>query len=241
MAPEALTPIDEIGMPLPLAPTNLELRDASQPKPDWHHHFHPRKSLLLTDDDGGNAVRHSRIQKADWNIHHNEYHGYFAGPPLPETSAQKFGIAVLASAGYVPAEAIEFKSDGPHIITLSNKQRNRLWGSGELRSAAPEAVRKFLLAYTLEQDLVEVNEKLVDEFLHTISEQRRYRLGGMLLSLAIEKAVEPLDPFYRTAWKKGYIDRTSAHKPQRLIKTKIHFKSRQSMLVDKLYDVLAAA
>jgi hypothetical protein len=241
MAAEAITPIDEIGMPLPLAPTNLEIHDASQPKPDWHHHFHPKKSPLLTEDDGGKAVRGARLQKADWGLHHNKYHSYYEGPPLPNTQSQKFGIAVLASAGYVPAEAIDLSSEEPRIVTLSSSQRYRLWRSGELRIGAPDTVRKFLQEYTLGQNLAEVNEKLVDEFLNTPSEQRRYKLGGVLLDFAIEKAVEPLDPFYRTAWKKGYIDRKSAHRPQRLVKTKLRYKTRQPTLVDKLYDTLLAA
>lgn len=240
MAAEAYTPIDEIGMPLPLAPTNLEIHDASQPKPDWHHHFHPRRSVTLTEDWGGDAVRNARVQKYDYAIHHFDYHGYFEGPPLPETPAQKFGIAVLALAGYVPGEAILFKRDGPHIVGLSDSQRNRLLKSGELRCPSPEIVRRFMLDYTLKQNLVEVNEKLVDEFLNTSDLDRRYNLGGSLLNLAIDKAVEPLDPFYRNAWKKGYIDRTSARKPQRLVRNSIRLRSRQIPLVNRLYESLAA-
>lgn len=240
MAARAYTPIDEIGMPLPLAPTNLEIRDASQPEPDWHHHFHPRRSVILTEDWGGDAIRNARLQKVDYRIHHDEYHGFFTGPELPETPAQKFGIAVLAIAGYVPGEAIAFRRGEPQIVNLSEASRNRLLKSGELRSAAPELVRKFILEYTLSQDLTDVNQSIVDEFLNTGSLDKRYRLGGMLLGLAIDRAAEPLDPFYRTAWKKGYIDRRSAHRPQRLIRTKLNFKSRQNVLINKLHATLAA-
>lgn len=241
MAAEAYTPIDEIGMPLPLAPTNLEIRDASQPKPDWHHHFHPRRSLILQEDWGGDAIRTARVQKADWNIHHLDYHNYFQGPVLPETPAQKFGIAVLAVAGYVPAEAIEFVKSEPKIIRLSDEQRNRLWTSGELRSAAPETVRRFLVDYTIKQELTDVKEQIIDEFLHTSNYDRRYKLGGTLINLAIDKAVEPLEAFYRSAWKKGYINRASAHRPGRLVRTKLKLKSHQGILIQKLQEELRAA
>jgi hypothetical protein len=241
MAAEALTPIDEIGMPLPLAPTNLEIHDASQPQPDWHHHFHPRKSSVLTQDWGGQAVRTVRVQMADYSTHHDDYHGHFIGPPLPETPAEKFGLTVLATAGYVPGHAIDFKKGEPQIVPLSDGQRKRLWSSGELRNSAPEIARKFILEYTLKQDFIGIDEKLVDEFLGTSDLDRKYKIGGKLLSLAVDTAVEPLDPFYRTAWKKGYIDRTSAHRPQRFLKTKIRLKTHQAALVDMLYDRLQAA
>lgn len=240
MAAEAYTPIDEIGMPLPLAPTDLEIHDASQPKPDWHHHFHPRKSVILREDWGGDAVRNSRVQLADYRVHHNEYHNYFYGPELPITAQQKFGIAVLAIAGYVPAEAIAFKRGKPRIVRLTEDQRSRLLTSGELKIAAPETVRNFLAEYTVKQDLTHADESIVDEFIHTDEIEKKYELGGALLKLAIEKAVEPLDPFYRTAWKKGYIDRSSAHRPRRLLKTKIYYKSRQPKIINQLHNELAA-
>lgn len=241
MAAEAYTPIDDIGMPLPLAPTDLETHDASQPKPDWHHHFHPRRSLILTQDWGGDAIRNARVQKANWNTHHLEYHNYYQGPELPDTPAQKFGITVLAVAGYVPEEAIEFVKSEPSIIRLSDGQRNRLLKSGELRCAAPEIVRKFLIEYTVKQEFTDVKDSIIDEFLNTSDDLRRYRLGGTLLNLAVDKAVEPLDPFYRTAWKKGYIHRTSAYRPQRLVRTKLKFKSHQAELINRLHKELDAA
>jgi hypothetical protein len=241
MAAEQFTPIDEIGMPLPLAPTDLERRDASQRKPDWHHHFHPKKSPLLTSDPGGESVRNCREQLYDFNIHHLDYHNHFTGPPLPKTEAQKFGISVLAAAGYVPAKAIQFTDGEPEIVRLNKSQRGRLWSSGELRMASPKKVQDFLLQYSIGHGLLEVDERLIDRFLNTSSDQRRYRLGGILLDLAIDKAAKPLDPFYRTAWKKGYINRVSAHRPQRLIKTTLRVNSRQPILVDKLFDTLASA
>ena len=240
MAAEALTPIDEIGMPLPLAPTDFEPNDASQPQ-DWHHHFHPRRSPVLTQDWGGQAIRTVRVQKSDYIVHHNEYHGHYIGPPLPATPAEKFGLTVLATAGYVPGHAIEFRKDEPNIVPLSNEQRKRLWNSGELRNAAPELARKFILEYTMKQDLTEINEKLVDEFLGTSDVERKYKIGGTLLGFAIDAAVEPLAPFYRTAWEKGYIKRTSAYRPQKFLKAKIRLRTHQPQLVNMLYDTLAAA
>lgn len=233
------TPVDEIGMPLPLAPIIGESQDASQP-PDWHHHFHPRKSPILTRDLGGQAVRNVRLQRADYHQHHFDYHGYYFGPPLPETRQQQFGIVVLASAGYVPERAISFRDGQPEEIYISKRQRQSLWSSGDLKIAASETIRRFLIDYTVSQDLTEIDEKLVDEFLNTPNMQKRYHLGGRLLQLAIEAAIEPIDPFYRIAWKKGLMPRESSSRPQRLVKKKLRYKDHLPNLIDRLEQTLAA-
>ncbi|MDQ3065222.1 MAG: hypothetical protein M3Q36_03040 [bacterium] len=234
------TPVDEIGMPLPLVPISRENGKVSQLNPDWHHHFHPKKSPILVRDLGGQAVRSVRLQRTDYDQHHNDYHGYYFGPPLPETKQRQFGIVVLASAGYVPDRAISFKDGQPEEVHLTNRQRRLLWAKGDLRIASTEKVRKFMIDYTLSQDLTDINEKLVDEFLNTPNHQRRYHIGGMLLQFAIERATEPIDPFYRTAWKSGLMPRESSSRAQRLIKNRLRIKQNRPRLIDQLEQTLAA-
>lgn len=239
MAALAMTPVDAIGMPLPILPFDEHERDASLRSTDWHHHFHPRRSPLLTDD-GGKAIRNVRLQLTDWKEHHILYHGYYNGPELPTTAEEKFGLTVLAIAGYVPAEALDVSRRKPRVVKLSDDQRDRLWNSGELRVAGPDAVRKFLVQHTLGQSLESVDENIVDEFLNSTSRNRRIALGSELLKYAVDLAVEPLDPFYRSAWKKGYINRLSAYRPQRLVRTKLKIKSHGDQMIEQLYDKLAA-
>lgn len=230
------TPVDSIGMPLPLAP-QAELRaDRGEPQPDRHHHFHPRKSIVLTRDLGGQAIRNLRLQKSDYRTHHIDYHRYYDGPPLPETPQEQFGIVLLGSAGYVPERAIRFHEGQPEEVPLTTKQRQLLWDRGDLYIASTKAVKDFIVDYTTSQDIIEVDERLVDEFLNTPNAQRRYHLGGRLLQLAIEKATEPIDPFYRTAWKKGLIPRESSSRATRLIKNRLRLKQphAQKNLIDML-------
>lgn len=241
MAAEAITPVDEIGMPLPLAPYERGFIYANQPEKDEHHLFHPRKSPTLVRDLGGRAVRVVRLQQADWHQHHIDYHGYYYGPPLPETSGEQFGIVVLAIAGYVPDRAISFYDGEPEEVPLTHRQRQQLWEGGDFRTSSPDIVRNFLTDYTTKQSLTDVDERLIDEFLNTPNMQKRHHLGGVLLGLAIERATEPIDPFYRQAWKKGLIHRNSSHRIQRLIKKKLQYKHRHSLLIDKLEDALSAA
>lgn len=241
MAAEAITPIDEIGMPLPLAPEINRNIDASQLKSDWHHHFHPRRSSILLDDFGGPAVRTSRLQFVTREAQHDEYHRYYVGPELPKTPQEKFGLVVLATAGYVPELGLSFAGSSPEEIGLSGLQRERLWKSGELRVSSPDIVRTFIMDYTLGQNLEGVKEALVDEFINTQDIQRRRYLGGVLIEMAIEKAVEPLAPFYRDAWARGCIDPRASRRPQRLIKSRMMYKRNEQKIISQLHENLIAA
>jgi hypothetical protein len=203
MAAGVLTPIDEVGMPLPLAPlTNEELNNASL-SPDWHHHFHPRRSPLLAGkEDGGLAVRNARLQLYNYNLHHINYHNHFTGPQLPETREARFGLVVLATAGYVPPQAIGLRGDTPEVIELSRQQRLQLWEDGNMKIAGPEVLREFLVSYTLSQAMTDVDVGLIDQLIHTANKKKRYLLGGKLLDLAIERAAEPLIHFIGWPGKK---------------------------------------
>lgn len=227
-------------MPLPLAPLTGDRQHSRHPETDWHHHFHPKKSPILVKGIGGQAVRNVRLQRSDYYQHHIDYHGNYDGPPLPQTRQEQFGVVLLASAGYVPDRAISFSDGQPEEVSLSQRQRQKLWSSGDLKIAAPETIRKFLIDYTTSQNLTEINEKLVDEFLNTPNMQRRYHLGGVLLQLAIEVATDPIDPFYRTAWKKGLIPSYSSSRVQRVVKSKLRYKQHLPILVDRLERALAA-
>lgn len=229
-------PVDEIGMPLPLAPA-LELTPKKgRPKPDRHHHFHPKRSEVLTRDLGGQAMRNLRVQESDYETHHTDYHGYYDGPPLPEIPQDQFGIVLLGVAGYIPTRAIKFNDGQPEEVPLTRQQRRLMWDRGDIGIGSTKAVKEFIIDYMTSQNLAEVNEKLVDEFLNTPNMQRRYRLGGELLQLAIKTAAEPIDPFYHKAWKKGLIPRETSSKATRLIRNRLRLNQYQHRI--SLVDML---
>lgn len=238
MAAEAITPVDEIGMPLPLALPERRGLCLDHLKTDEHHPFHPKKSPVLTRSLGGRAVRASRLQTTEWHQHHSDYHGHYCGPPLPDTRRQQFAIVVLATAGYVPNRAIAFDGGEPEIVPLTKKQRQLMWDRGDFKVASPDTVHNFLIDYTVHQDLVEVDERLIDEFLNTPNKHKRHSLGGTLLNLAIEQATEPIDPLYRQAWKKNQIHRNSSSSIRRLIKCRLQSRHKRSVLIDRLEQAL---
>jgi hypothetical protein len=194
MAAELITPVDELTrLPLPLVP----LERVSQP--DWHHHFHPKKSLLLQDE-SGRAVRNARLQRADYATHHYGYHGVYLGPPLPETEEEKFATVIMAAAGYMPHYGINFTKGEPRIAKLSSEQRHRLQTSGEIKVGAGDVVRGYIRNYIINQQIWDLNVKdlTLEEFIFTDNLERRRLIGHTLLALFTDKATESVnEPYYR--------------------------------------------
>lgn len=208
MAAERETPADETGMPLPLVPSSrvmsIENGDAN-----LHHHFHPRRDPGLNDVEGGQALRNSRVQLAQTYGNHMEYHRHYLGPALPQTVNDRLRLTILAHAGYVPERAILMRgaSRKPKIVALADWQREQLVTGGELAPVSNVEAREFFIARVVSQDLSDIRESYIDEFMHTTDRSRRLFLGNWLLAKAIERAVEPVDAVYRSAWRDGRIPR----------------------------------
>lgn len=234
MASAVVTPVDQLtGLPLPLAPPAELLSESFAIETNWHHHAHPRRSPLLQGV-GGLAIRNARLQLADVRTH-NAYHAAFDGPPLPATGEERFRFAVMACAGYVPDTALDFSGDSPQIVPIDHIQRNRLWQSGELKTASMDSVRKFMKEHVLKQDLWHLREYVIDEFLYTKDAERRYFLGNLLLAKAIEQASEPINPAYRIARDEGLIHPALPRKMPTFVNSAIGKAKRRQMLVQELH------
>jgi hypothetical protein len=238
MAAERLSPVDETGMPLPLAPTGLS--PFEKDNSDWHHHFHPRRSELLTGSNGALAVRHSRVQITH-RTQHDRYHQVFEGPPLPETETYQFSLVVLASAGYIPSQAVDSRSRrGPKIVKVKDAQRQRLWESGEIRPDNLTVIRAFLGEFAVKQDLTDVNEGTIDEFLHTHDQDRKKYLGHWLLAHAIDHATEPVLPVYSLARRRGLINPHAPRHPRSFVQFVLGPPSARNKYISQLEDRLVA-
>lgn len=193
------TPVDPLtNIPLPII-TSHEPAFAPARKPDLHHAFHPRRSVELQGV-AGLALRECRVQVVKYYTHHDEYHHEFDGPPLPRTDEEKFRLVVLAAAGYIPEHALTFGRDSsPYTIHMPVHIRERLWRSNRVRVNNPGYVKRFIQHYVLEQDFSSLNEHTIDEFLSTVSEERRWELGCELLGIGARQAAEPIKDVYKEA------------------------------------------
>jgi hypothetical protein len=201
-----LAPTDGLtGMPLPVLPPE-EIPDMSDKMTNnWHHHYHPKDSTLLSSTDGL-AVRHVRLQNLPRFSHHNVYHSIFEGPALPKTSEERFGHIILACAGYVPPEAIDlYKDDPTDPAQMPTRLRKRLQTSGEIEVRGQSNISTFIRKHLVYQDFSHVKESIIDEFLGTRNQDRKIYLGHLLLAIASEIAVEPIKPVYHQALNEGLI------------------------------------
>jgi hypothetical protein len=234
-----VTPTDELtGLPLPLVPLNELGEDA-----DWHHHQHPRRSPLLKKDLGGSAVRQSRLQFYDYELHHSGYHHTYLGPPLPETEEDQLATTIMSVAGYMPDFALDFQSSEPRIVKLKPEQRQRLQTSGEIRIGSEDVVKNFIKSYVLSQPIesVNINELTIEEFITTKDHERRRALGHNLLGLIIYKATEPINEVYCQAQKREMLLPGLPGNVRRFTKTLLGSHNGRRKLVNTLYKQLVTA
>lgn len=259
-----ITPVDEFsGLPLPILPTKNPLPLGRPEIADWHHPFHPKEHPLLKTT-GGLALRNCRVQLVHRNFHNESstrYHRFFEGPPIPDSQDEQFRIVVLASAGYVPGQAINTRSGEPQVVDLNAVQARQLRQT--MRKAIPQDesqhdlsirnqvfhyrnlrygyddVRKFLTQHTLEQPLSHLRENLIDEFLYTNNEERKVYLGHLLLAKKVEVAAERVEEIYVQARKTRSLHPLMPSSPATFIKHKLGTPEARKGLFPRLAAQLA--
>jgi len=203
---QLVTPVDDFsGIPLSLSPMYMAERP-SRFGPDDHHLWHERLDpRLLTL--GGRALRSSRIQRANYDMHHLDYHAYnFRGPDIPETVASQLRPIILGAAGYIPGRAISFTRTGePQLVIVPDDIRRKMWSDGQIRVERVDTVRVFLKQLILDQDLSDVRSSTIDEFLYTMDMKRKREIGNDLLARATRRATSSVKQAYVQAYKSNLL------------------------------------
>lgn len=209
------TPVDELtGIPLPVIIIDPPHETANTEFHDYHHHFHPERDLIYSDD-AELALRRARGQYLPRWLHEH-YHHYFAGPELNYSRRQIFQTVVLACAGVVPRKAIDFSSyQGPKIVDVSDQNTyqalaDSIKHEGERQSSigglARAQIGTFFANYAVEQSFEDVvSRKVINEFLDTENAARRKVLGNLMLREAIHLSVEPILPVDKVLRQEGIL------------------------------------
>lgn len=200
-----VVPIEQsTGVPLAIAP-RLDIPRRLQSIPgenDWHHAIFPKKRSGLQTK-SGKALRSSRVQFVNYD-EHRSYHYYFDEYmsekwDIPKTILERFGMTVLMSAGYIPEKAIRCRKHGPEYVNLTERKRELLWSRGLVRLESEVNVYDFLQDTIVHQPL-DIPVAAVDEFLFSKDEQRRLKIGNLLIDAAVESATEIIRPQYIAAY-----------------------------------------
>lgn len=237
------TPVDEAnGVPFPIHPEST-FKDSKRFPSDEHHPWHPRKQLVAADGIlGSRALRYSRVQLVNYDLHHVHYHGHFHGPEIPQDEADLFRSVVLTAAGYIPEFALAFdKGREPVLKQLAPELRMRLWQKGHIRVAKHSEVQRYLRDYTYRQDLSDVNESTIEEFLFTKDPAKRWELGNDLIGRAVYQATYPIKDVYRTAHKTEKIPPDRARAVSRFVLSSLSMRRHRTMVFDELSSRLIKA
>lgn len=237
MSDKILAPVDQLTrLPLPVLPPVEVLANSTDIPTNWHHHYHPSNSRLLTSK-AGIAVRHVRLQLLPVELH-NTYHSIFEGPSLPRTNEQRFGQIIIAATGYIPPFAIDVLANDPsQPVELSEDVRHRLQASGEIVTKGQSNISEFMKNYLVSRDLSHVNETVIEEFLETSDILRKRFLGHWLLAMASEVAAEPLMPLYRQALDEGLIVDRGVKLPN-LVKKHVNGRQTSKKAISSLHKSL---
>jgi hypothetical protein len=235
------------GLPIPILVIDPLFRNTNTRMVDYHHLFHPKVDYLRATD-ADIALRRSYGQDLPrWLHEHN--HGFFAGPALPESRADKFATVVLACAGVVPRQAIEFTKRGPfHRYHLTDNEYAKVVASVRHEGAQPansarfyrNQIGMFFANYAVEQSIEHVlSNAVIDEFLNTKDEIRRKVLGNLMLREAVSMSTEPVQPLHDLAKREGLI----ARKPTdlRSLVADFFLRSRRTDYFEALEIKLTAA
>lgn len=187
-----ISPADELsGLPLPLLPTPIRGLE------NWHHHAHPKLSPLL-EGEGGTAVRNARIQRSDARGNHEYYHDHYYGPNLPPTPDEQFIYAIWACAEYIPRYGLDFPNGRPIKKRLTAEHVNALRG-GDLKPESLHRVRRFMRNYIISQDLSNIPQNKIYDFIGDRRPIRRAEAGNWILERLVESATEPMRSSYKRA------------------------------------------
>lgn len=236
------TPLDELtGLPLPIFARSSDFyirkKDDLELRPEnYHHGFHPNKSILLGySEEGilypkgseerisGRALRYSRGQIVPIWLH-SRYHDLFYGPELPEDVKGRFTRVVLACAGVVPRQAIDLRRPGEYKITPDLSDRaysqitRRIHYEGEItppkypdrRGELGRFIADYAINNSLNQILSESEVRAkVKEFLMPRSDRARKEAGRIILAHAVDASVAELIDVFETAKKEKMVQRAT--------------------------------
>lgn len=230
------SPVDEAtGVPLILHPEGYS-RDSRRFADDKHHPWHPKNHPLVKSGTlGGEALRASRIQTIKYDMHHYDYHHNFYGPELPTNNAARFKLIVLTAAGYIPENALSFdRRSTPSTKVINSEDRIKLWKGNRIRVDKPGIIRDFLKEYSLNQDLSNIRESTIDEFLFTKDPFKRLELGNALLAESVLKATEPIKQLYKNAYESELLPPRRTKKVTKFVFDSLNIVYHRASLIDEL-------
>ena len=199
------TPACEVtGVPLIIHPECGTDKTNLYPADD-HHPEHPRLHSRL-ESIGGLAVRHSRVQKTNYWVHHLCVHETFRGPLLPKTSREQFMRTVFNAAGLIPERAVYFHGPGEYSLVLLPKSlREQLWQHNILHVERPSIVSEFIRKNLYEVSLQTASDTDVSKLLSAGEPAKGWEQAKRILSVAALEATKEFSETFKQMYDRNLL------------------------------------
>lgn len=217
--------------------------------PNRHHaYFYERHYLKAAL--GIQAVRNSRRQRVNPQAH-AYYHRRYFGTAISRDESLHAKAIILNSAGYVAPLGVKVSKNGTSIVELTQTERDRLRKPGVFTIERPSReqgkIARFLMEYALRQPMNHVDQSQIEEFLTLTPRKmaydeglraRKLRLGLRLTNIALDVAVEPIEPEYQEARRQRALRQGTPSRAWKWAKSLLKGRERNYLLSleDRLID-----
>lgn len=222
-------PVDDYGMPFLLHPYEAPAHETQRWDDDHSFFFSSSPELM---GQAGAALRYSRVQHVPRWLHDRKHNIHYPEGLewLPDNVQDKFALTILACAGYVSPFAIDVRGTSPQLVRMSRVTYDFVKGRRQLypemrrdqnlgfrtQAHAKRRIGIFIAEYVKDQDISDVSEEVIDQFLHAPGQKTRRRMGNVILGKAIEVAVDPIRPIYQRALGEELLRPVESH-PMRVV------------------------
>lgn len=261
--PDFYIPLNDRGNPTsPLEQdTDIPLPIVTAIGGDSKHHGFFYGSDYMNGSLGLQAVHVSRLQTGLGVGPHRNFHRMADGTKPPTDRDAAYAVTVLNIAGYVTRFGVKIDGD-PSIDEISPKEMEALTKPGifitesEHKIASRIIIGKFLMVGAIEQSFDHVDPSSIEEFLGITAaeaknddelQQRRTRLGNILIDEAIQAAVESVDITYQVARNEARVRSGAPASAREVVKSQIsgyepdYFDMLRERLAREYGDIAADA
>lgn len=249
---EGQVPVDSLGVPYPVIPSNRFSRDKRASKAGRHHEFFPSDNPYFSSTLGGTALRYSRIVWVQHAVHHGgprALHPKMDPPKPPETPSAEFRVINFSLAGYYPETGLDLwetehqcrpmEEWERRILTRNNPEKP--YGYNNL-SESLQHIRPFFQEYVVGCDFKQANgsDELLRNFVTARGEHSYRRIGYEILELAVELSVKPFKNEYYDAHDRVLLHPAAPIDPREVVRKALGRSHILEELFPKLHEKAAA-
>lgn len=248
MAELRKAPTDDLGVPLPIIPSEkLAGLESSSEDFTKHHEFFLHGTDRFNTI-GGIAMRVSRILCTEREVHNTgpkAFHRFYDASPGPPAEVDQIYAGIFTLAGYIPKQGVDLWSGSPTIRDIESGERNILMTISKknefwyeyLRSNRSE-ITQFLDKFVARQDIGSADANSLTEFLSTPKLSIMADAAHEVLNAAIHSTVAPIKNRYQVAREAGQLHPLAPVSAEAVVLNALGNEQRRERTIRRLRESL---